>query len=132
MQLTNYKSQYPQVSPDGKLIACDFLDDREGEPRWRIGVLSVEGGAPVKVFDLPPQASHRIHWAHDGRALLYVETRDGVSNIWSQPLEGGKAVRLTDFKSELIYKFDVSYDGKQIALARGDQYQDIVLIKDFR
>ena len=132
VRLTDYKSEYPEVSPDGRLIACDFLDEGAGKPQWRIGILSADGGPPIKIFDLPPEASHRIHWAHDGRALLYVETLKGVSNIWRQPLDGGQPVQVTDFKSDLIFKFDVSYDGKQFALARGTSTGDVILISDFR
>jgi len=39
---------------------------------------------------------------------------------------------VTNFKSLWIYNYAPSPDGKMIALSRGDQYQDIVLIKDFR
>jgi Tol biopolymer transport system component len=131
VRLTDYKSQWPVVSPDGRFIACDFLDEGGGPPRWRVGVLPVDGGAPAQTIDLPPQASHRIHWAQDGRALLYVETRNGVSNIWRQPLYGGNPVQITNFKSELISKFDLSYNGKQFALARGTSTGDVILISDF-
>jgi hypothetical protein len=30
------------------------------------------------------------YWSHDGRALTYVDTRKGVSNIWSHPWITGK------------------------------------------
>jgi serine/threonine protein kinase/Tol biopolymer transport system component len=132
VRLTDYKSQWPDVSPDGRFIVCDFLDEGAGHPQWRIGILSADGGAPIKILDLPPQASHRVHWTRDGRTLLYVDTRNGVSNIWRLPLDGGKPVQITNFESELISKFDLSYDGKQFALARGTSAGDVILISDFR
>lgn len=132
VRLTDYKSEWPQVSPDGKLIACEFLDDVEGTPRWRMGILSINGGLPINTLDLPPQASHRIHWSHDSLALLYEDRQEGVSNIWRQPLDGSKAVKITNFTSELIFKFDLSYDGKQLALARGTSAGDVILISNFR
>jgi tricorn protease-like protein len=52
------------------------------------------------------------------RALNYVATVDGVSNIWSQPLDGTPSKRLTDFKSDLVFNFDWSRDGRQLVLAR--------------
>jgi len=61
-----------------------------------------------------------------------VDTRKGVSNIWRLPLDGGQAVQVTNFESDLIFKFDVSYDGKQFALARGTSTADVILISDFR
>jgi hypothetical protein len=56
----------------------------------------------------------------------------GVSNIWSLPLDGGKPVQLTDFKADQIFWFDFSRDGKQLAVSRGVQTSDVILIPDFR
>jgi hypothetical protein len=38
-------------------------------------------------------------------SINYVETRQGVSNIRGQPLDGGNLVQLTDFKSGLIFSW---------------------------
>jgi Tol biopolymer transport system component len=73
-----------------------------------------------------------VRWTPDGRALAYVDTRDDASNVWSQPLAGGAPRQITDFKSDLIYMFDWSRDGKQLALWRGRMYRNVVLINDFR
>ncbi len=56
----------------------------------------------------------------------------GISNIWSQPLDGGAPKQLTDFKTDRIFAFDWSRDGKQLAVSRGTVTSDVVLIKDFR
>jgi Tol biopolymer transport system component len=55
-----------------------------------------------------------------------------VSNIWSQPLNGGKPVQLTNFTTGRIFNFDWSRDGKWLALARGSMTNDVVLISDLR
>jgi hypothetical protein len=39
---------------------------------------------------------------------------------------------LTDFKTDQMFWFDFSRDGKQLALSRGTQTSDVVLIRDFR
>jgi Tol biopolymer transport system component len=62
--------------------------------------------------------------------LTYVETRAGVSNIWSKPIDGGPAKQLTNFKSDRIFLHDWSSDGKRLALARGAWSSDVVLIRD--
>ena len=36
-------------------------------------------------------------WAPDESGLDYVVTRNGVSNIWRQPLTGGPPVQITHF-----------------------------------
>jgi len=55
-------------------------------------------------------------------------TQNGVSNIWSQPVDGGEPKPLTDFTSGSIYHFAYSLDGTRLFLARGQQIRDAVLI----
>ena len=73
-----------------------------------------------------------LRWTPDARALTYIDTTGGVSNIWSLPLDGGAPKQLTDFKTDQIFWFDLSRDGKQLALSRGTQTSDVILIRDFR
>ncbi len=54
----------------------------------------------------------------------------GVSNLWRQPLDGGKAAQITDFKSDTISFFAYSRDGKQMALSRGNQSRDALMISE--
>ncbi|HKG21865.1 MAG TPA: hypothetical protein VKC34_08185, partial [Blastocatellia bacterium] len=67
-----------------------------------------------------------------GRALTYVDNRGGIANIWSQPLAGGEPRPLTDFKSDQIFSFAWSRDGRQLACSRGVITSDVVLITDFK
>lgn len=73
-----------------------------------------------------------MRWTADGRALTYIVTREGVSNLWNQPLAGGPPKQLTNFQSETIFSFGWSRDGKQLALVRGVANNDVVLISNFR
>jgi Tol biopolymer transport system component len=85
-------------------------------------------------MDVPSTAATAIpiRWTPDGRAVAFIDTREGVSNIWSMPLAGGPAHPLTDFKSDGIFWFDWSPDGKLLACSRGQVTNDVVLISDFR
>jgi hypothetical protein len=67
----------------------------------------------------------------DGRAIAYTNTQNGVSNIVAQPIDGGKSIPLTDFKTDRIFGFDIGKDGN-LALSRGTVTSDVILIKDFR
>ncbi|MDX6612330.1 MAG: eukaryotic-like serine/threonine-protein kinase [Blastocatellia bacterium] len=128
-QLTDYSSGGALVSPDGKQIACAYIDI--AKKRWSIGVISIEGGPPIKTFEISPLQA-RFQWSYDGRAVLYTVTRDGVTNIWSQPIDGSPPKQVTDFKSDQIFRFDWSHDGKRLVLARGPVSSDVVLISNLR
>jgi serine/threonine protein kinase len=65
-----------------------------------------------------------------GRALMYINTAGGVSNLWRQPLDGRAPKQITDFKSDLIYNFAYSHDGKQLALSRGNTNREVVRISN--
>ncbi len=113
------------ISPDGKLIACAL---RVPLPA-KLVVISIEGGSPVKVFDVQPSLPARIRWTPDGRAVTYVARQNGISDIWSQPLDGGEPKKLTNFKSDRIFSFDWSRDNK-LVISHGTAASDIVLIRN--
>jgi Tol biopolymer transport system component/DNA-binding winged helix-turn-helix (wHTH) protein len=131
-QLTDARGDYPVISPDGKWVACNYRDDKGGA-QWRIAIVSVEGGEPAKIFDIPSALSIRpIEWLSDSSAITYIDTRGEVSNVWSQPLDSSSSRRLTDFKVDHIFDFAWSRDGRQLALARGSIRTDVVSIKNLR
>ena len=131
MRLTETPSPGPAISPDGKLIACFYGDERSNSKR-KVALIPFEGGPPVRLLDIAPTVdlSVPIRWLPDGQAVAYVETRDGVSNIWRQPTGGGAAKQLTNFTADRIFRFAWSPDGKQLACARGSQISDVVLISN--
>jgi len=119
-RLTNRSLGLPAISPDGKLIA--------GDDFRKTAIYSFAGGEPIKVFNV---WTYHCKWTPSGRALEYIDV-SGYSNLFSQPLDGGPPKRLTDNKSSRIFNFDLSRDGKQLALVRGTVTNDVVLISDFR
>jgi Tol biopolymer transport system component len=131
-QLTDKLSTWPDVSPDGQKIACWYR--AEPGANWQIAVIPISGGNPEKVFDVPPTADTPIptRWTQDGRGISFVATRDGVSNVWYQPLDGGAPKQVTNFNSDQIFWFDWSNDGKQLACSRGRMLNDVVLITEHK
>ena len=135
VQLSDQLMNNPTVSPDGSQIACLSLETQPNGLKSKIAIIPFAGGDPIKVLDLPQsyrQTNVGLRWTPDGRALTYVDTTDGVSNIWALPLDGGKPVQLTNFKTDQIFWFAFSQDGKQLALSRGTETSDVILIRDFR
>lgn len=131
VQLTTGFSWRPTVSPDGKWIAYNRLD--EASRQWQIAVIPIDGDATPKIFDAPsPNVFRALRWTPDGRGIAYPVTTGSVSNIWSQPLDGGVPHQLTNFKDQLIFDFAWSRDGKTLALSRGVVNSDVVMISNFR
>jgi serine/threonine protein kinase/Tol biopolymer transport system component len=116
----------PVLSPDGRLIACNYLVGQPGA-QFRLAVIPAEGGSPLRIFDTPTGPIKPLRWTPDGRAILYILRRDGVGNIWSQPLDGGPAVPLTSFTSDDINNFDIAPDGR-LVLSRGGATSSVVIL----
>lgn len=133
VRLTDYLSSDPVFSLDGNRIAFSYHDEEVTPKRWRNAVIPAAGGVrPVKLFDRPNFRYQHVQWTPDGRHLSYVGPPAVPSNIWLQPAEGGEARKLTDFKSGTIYRHTWSRDGKWLALARGAETVDVVLLTDTR
>ena len=98
---------------------------------FQLKVIPSDGGADLYKFDWPASAN-APRWAPAGDAVEYALTRNGVSNIWRQKLAGGTPTQITNFESGQIFDFDWSHDGKQLALTRGSESSDVILISNFR
>jgi Tol biopolymer transport system component len=132
-QLSDKSSTLAAISPDGKFVALRYFDEQAKANK--IAVMPFAGGEPIKT--LVVSLGFRdvgLGWTPDSKAIIYADARgDGdqsADNIWSVPLDGGTAKQLTSFNTGLIFAFAVSRDGKQIALSRGTQTDDVILLRD--
>ena len=91
---------------------------------------SSQGGRWIRSADWP-DGTH-VQWAPSGDALTYIHDVDGVSNIWSMPLAGGKCHQITDFTTGSIAEYTWSVDGKRLVFTRGEVITDVVLITNFK
>ncbi|NOT75973.1 MAG: peptidase S41 [Cyclobacteriaceae bacterium] len=56
-------------------------------------------------------------WSKDNSSIFYTSDRDGIENLWSQPLNGA-AKKLTTFTNGRVLWPSMSYDGKTILFER--------------
>jgi len=116
------------ISPDAKTVAYTY-SDRRVTPSRGVALVPLEGEPKVTLLDIPADC---VRWTGDSRSLLYSSAQGGVSNIWERPIAGGAAKQLTHFPSETISVFDVSKDGKQLAIQRATSSSHVVLIRDVK
>lgn len=127
--LTDFASQLPRYSPDGKFFACLMMDEKT--KRWdRIGIVPAEGGAPVKVFEISGDVGpDGPVWTPDGKNVTYLD-----NGLWVMPIDGGspKKLEMPENSSGGIRGRSYSRDGKQIAIIFGTRSSNAVMITDFR
>jgi len=117
------------ISPDGQMVAVHLWGKTATSPSV-LAAIPAQGGQPVYHFDAPP-GMFNLAWSPDGKSFQYVLTREGVGNLWEQPLAGGPPRQLTHFQSDQIVDFAWSLDGARVAFARGNQSSNVVLISNF-
>jgi Tol biopolymer transport system component len=126
----------PTVSPDGRWIAVYYTDapSQRTDVFRKIGIFPFNGGEVVKTFEFDGNTTTRdvLHWTPDGRALVYNQMNDNVSNIWKQSIDGAPPVKITDFKESLINDFDFSRDGRMLVCSRGTVIRESVMITDLK
>jgi eukaryotic-like serine/threonine-protein kinase len=127
-QLSSDVAARPVVSPDGKWIACFYQDKKDAA--LKIAILPFSGGPPTIIEEMAQADWYILQWSPDSRAINYIITRQGVSNIWSKPIDGRQASQLTNFTTDRIFRFAWSRDGKFLACERGMIINDAVLIID--
>jgi Tol biopolymer transport system component len=131
VQLHALNAHLPAISPDGKQVAA-FYQDEKANPVQGVMIFPFTGGEATKRLNIMLDAVNgfALHWSPDGRALLHFD--ENLSNIWSQPVDGGAATQVTKFEGDPIFNFAWSHDGKWLALARGRVTNDVVLISDLK
>jgi DNA-binding winged helix-turn-helix (wHTH) protein/Tol biopolymer transport system component len=129
-RLTQFPSTFPHASPDGKWVAYGINDPN----RSGFGIVPASTGQPAKEFAIShvsPAGEGLIRWSPASDAIDFVDTQEGVSNVWRQPIEGGAPQQVTDFSSGLIFNFVWLPNGKDMAVAHGSTSSDVVRIRDF-
>lgn len=126
--LTHAEMDLLAISPDEKTFGTFLKDPKTGKFVLSIG--SLDDGSILKSFGPEPaRGSIMMAFTPDAKGLAYTVTANGVGDIFIQSLDGGEPKQMTDFKTDLIYSFDWSPDGKNLLVVRGKQLSDAVLIR---
>ena len=120
------------VSPDGGLLAYPFTQyGRVPSNGWEVAVIRLTNGTLTKTLAFPGNGSD-LHWSPNGKCLQYLLKTGEATNLYEQPLAGGRPKQLTKFTSGQTFSFSWSSDRKRLLLIRGDVRSDVVLLRNFR
>ena len=123
--MNDANARTPSVSPDGKLIAYSYKPTASAASM--LAIMPFDGRTNVREVNV---SVGETRWTPDGRSILFTRSQGGVSNLWSQPIGGGPAKQVTHFKTDRIATFNLSRDGKRVALTRHTMKRAVVVIHD--
>jgi len=95
-KLTDYPVSSPSISPDGNWIACEYFTPNQSAS---LAIVPFTGGQPARVFPQTVEILAPIRWTPDGLAISFLNSMNGATNVWEQPVAGGALKRMTDFPS---------------------------------
>jgi eukaryotic-like serine/threonine-protein kinase len=128
-RLTEKTSRLPSWSPSGDRIAFHSVVDN------RLVVMPADGGTVIWSTPARTREGSAVRWLPDGSGLLVndgnYDRYDDRSNLWRVPFQGAQE-RLTNFRDQRAYAFDLSPDAKTLVLVRARPKNDAVLLTNFR
>jgi dipeptidyl aminopeptidase/acylaminoacyl peptidase len=113
----------PQISPDGTRVAYVVADVLKDENRTNTDIWltaanpssgSGQAAAAPKRLTHSPKHDRNPRWSPDGKWLAFESTRDGTSQVFLLPLDGGEARQLTTLSTGASQPM-WSPDGRRIA-----------------
>jgi Tol biopolymer transport system component len=115
------------ISPDGSTIAFATVDHAAGH-EGKLALVATDTGKVRQSIKFERGPGGVIRFSRDGKAMVYTIHENGVENLWRQPLDGSPGKQITSFASERILDFHWSFDGSKLAMVRGHDDSDVVLI----
>lgn len=122
------------LSDDGKYLAC---------PNWRfhernhpenytaeIAVFSTEDKNYLRFIPIA-HILPAYRFSPDSKAIEFIASLDEGTQIMKQRFDETEPKPVFAMPKDRIYNFSWSKDGKKLAISRGQQYRDAVLLTDF-
>jgi Tol biopolymer transport system component len=125
-RLTDQPCSWPEVSPDGTLIACIIRDNTLGT---RMAVIPFRGGPFIRTFPIPPDdqgTRFLMRWTPDSKAINYKIP----SGFWRQGINDDQPEVDKNFEDVTVRNFAWSADGKNFAYVTGSTTQEIIVMEN--
>jgi serine/threonine protein kinase len=131
------------ISPDGKRLIFNADVNAPDSPQMaasKLAVVALDAVSPSAPRLLQPDPrmargggtgfTNPMAFTPDGKSVAYIVRDQGVDNIFVQSLDGSPGHQITNFTSQHIAEFQWSPDGKTLAVARGQNTSDVVLLQE--
>ena len=133
--VTSDRCWSPVFTPDSRAIVCHAPAPQDSNEPDRTLLVPIDG-RPVQTLNIATAGSRRggsgiFRFAPDGN-LIYRMTANGATNLSESPLTGTGSRMLTQFTAGSIEDFDISPDGKLLAISRSNTARDVFVIRNFR
>lgn len=126
IDVTKENGMNPVLTDDGQTVIYISTMNNKGY----VSSISLAGGTPKRLFEIPKDMSYMINVRPKSREISYIVTNNGVSNIFTRPIDGGPEKQFTHFDMNVIASFAWTPDGKSIVVTRGEQRSDVVILTE--
>jgi serine/threonine protein kinase/Tol biopolymer transport system component len=116
------------ISPDGSTLVFATVD-HAGDHEAKLALVATDTGK-VRQLKFERNSAGVVRFSNDGKAVVYAFYDNGADNLWQQPLDSTAGKQVTSFTSERIQDFHFSFDGGKLAMVRGHNDSDVVLIRN--
>jgi len=109
----------PQTSPDGRLVVYTLreTDVEANKGRTDLWLLDLEAKVPAPKRLTQHEANDsNARWSPDGKAIYFLSTRSGSSQVWRLPATGGEPTQVTDYPLD-VGSLKVSPTGDRLAMS---------------
>ena len=126
---------FMEISPDGKYLACPNWRSRTANDADKhnseLAIISTE---TKSVFQYIPIAriSPSFRFSPDSKAIEFIAALDGGTQIMRQAFNESEPKPILLLPNDRIFNFAWSKNGKRLAISRGQQIRDAVLLTDFQ
>jgi eukaryotic-like serine/threonine-protein kinase len=107
------------LSPDGTRLAVEFINAKSNSSYADIWTRPVDGGA-LSRLTFEGTNNQRPKWSHDGRDVLFLSNRGGLSALYRQRADGSAPARLVASDRRGLGEGLESSDGNWLILRSAD------------
>jgi serine/threonine protein kinase/Tol biopolymer transport system component len=126
--IANLSRDNVRISPDGSLVQSIVWDIASNGTVVHVAPAT---GGQVRYTLKAPVGTNDVRWSPDGKSLQDLQFGGGALSLWEQPLTGGPPRQVMSFTDRQVAQFAWSRDGKHLAVLRGINAFDIVLMSNF-